>query len=508
MTADRTAERVYRFAPLDRCGWILGLGASQCLALGGGVIGSGLLLDAGAPAPAVGVPVLLALVFAFGSCDRRALHEWLPVAIRHRVLGSVGAGRWSADVPLLSGNPYDGERQPDLPPFLDGLSIIDIGPLPWARLATTAGVAVVRDVRGRTVSGSVRVRGRGFSLLERRSQDRLVQLWGDALASFCAERGPVSRVTWTEWAASAGVAEHERFVAARGSGPEDSEAVRSYRELLDAAGPLATRHEVIVTVTVDLRRLRARRRDIRQAEDVGAEVLAEQLRLLTFRLEEAGLEVDPPLSPVQTAEILRLRCDPGAAPAMATRSGTLAAMAGTVSRYSAAPLASSTAWRHVRADGSLHRTYWVSEWPRLDVPPNWLEPMLLHAGGVRTFALHCEPVAPSRSRKRIERDSTRLATDEEQRTRTGFRIGARHRRAQAAVLEREAELVAGYAELEYAGFLTVSAPDEDALDRSCAEYEQVAAQAGLELRALDGRHDLGLVCSLPVGRGLARRWLQ
>jgi hypothetical protein len=134
-----------------------------------------------------------------------------------------------------------------------------------------------------------------------------------------------------------------------------------------------------------------------------------------------------------------------------------------------------------------------------------MEPLLLHAGGVRTVAIHYEPVPPSRSQRRIDQDSTRLATDEEQRARSGFRIGARHRRAQAAVLEREAELVAGYAELEYSGFLTVTASDEEQLHRDCAEYEQAAAQAGLELRALDGRHDLGFVCSLPVGRGLAPR---
>jgi hypothetical protein len=73
------------------------------------------------------------------------------------------------------------------------------------------------------------------------------------------------------------------------------------------------------------------------------------------------------------------------------------------------------------------------------------------------------------------------------------------------VQEREAELVAGYAELEYAGFVTVTAPDEESLAVACASYEQAAAQAGLELRAVDGRHDLGLVCALPLGRGLAER---
>jgi hypothetical protein len=109
-------------------------------------------------------------------------------------------------------------------------------------------------------------------------------------------------------------------------------------------------------------------------------------------------------------------------------------------------------------------------------------------------------VPPSRSQRQIDRDATRLASDEEQRHKRGFRVGARHRRAQTAVLEREAELVAGHAELEYAGFLTVTAPDEDALARACADYEQAAAQAGLEVRALDGQHDAGTGACLPIGR--------
>jgi len=181
------------------------------------------------------------------------------------------------------------------------------------------------------------------------------------------------------------------------------------------------------------------------------------------------------------------------------------APAGHGGQRACVPRADETDWGHLTVDGSLHRTYWIAEWPRLDVPPNWLEPVLLHAGGVRTFALLYEPVPPSRSQRRIDRDSTRLAADEEQRTRGGFRIGASHRRAQAAVLERESELVAGFRELEFAGFVTVSAPTLEVLERSCSEYEQVAAQAGLEIRPLHGRQDLGIVCSLPVGRGLAAK---
>jgi hypothetical protein len=502
MTTD--TARTYRFAPLDRSGWLLGLGGVQCTAIAAGIFASGTLLQWGAPAPVVLAPVVAGVVLALASWDGQAAHEWIALFARHGVLRLTGRAQWSATLPLLSGTAADGTKEAPLPPFLAGLSIVETGPVAWSPAGAPALVGVVSDRRDGSVTASLAVRGREFSLIERAEQERAVQLWGDALSGFCTERGVVSRVRVTEWAAPAGVAEHERFAAGHATAAEGSPAHDSYVELLAEAGPLAVRHELLVTVTVDPRRVRAGRGggDRRTA---ALDTLVDELRLLSARLEAAGLVVEPPLSPQATAEAIRLRCDPGATQRLATRKASLAELAGVVSSWNAGPLATSAEWSHLRCDSALHRSYWVAEWPRLEVGPNWLEPLLLHAGGVRSVALHFEPVSPSRSRRSIERDSTRLAADEEQRTRTGFRVGARHLRAQTAVAEREVELVAGYAELEFAGFVTVTAPDEEALARAGAEYEQAAAHAGLELRPLEARQDLGLVCSLPVGRGLAAR---
>lgn len=493
-------ERTYRFAPLDRGGWVFGLGGAQCVGLAAGVLLAGALLQAGSPAPAVLAPLAAGALFAFGSWEGRTAHEWLPVLTRHATLRAAGRHRWFGPVPLAGLRQARSPAPPALPPFLEGLEVIDAGPATWCPTPHGTGIGVVRDRREHTVSASVAVRGRRFSLVERSEQERVVERWGDALAAFCTERRGVSRVRVTERCWPSGLDDHQRFVDANATTPRTSAARRSYEELLAEAGPMAVRHEALVTVTVDERGTRRS-----TTGDGPVASLVEELRLLTARLESAGLEVDPPLSAARTAGALRVRLDPSAAPALAARSRSLAALVGAAVETRSGPTATAAEWTHLRADGSCHRTYWVAEWPRVEVGPNWMEPVLLHPGGVRTFSLHYEPVPPSRSRRRIDRDSTRLAADEEQRVRAGFRIGARHQRAKAAVQEREHELVAGYAELEYAGFLTVSAPDPAELARSCAEHEQVAAQAGLELRALDGRHDLGVVCALPVGRGLARR---
>lgn len=503
MTVTPADQRMYRFAPLDREGWILGLGAAQCVALGIGVVVSGALLQAHTAPSTVFVPMGVAVLFAFGAWDGRRFHEWAPVVVRRAGQRLNGSHRWFA--PLRSSGCTTAEVSvtAPMPPFLSGLEVVDGGPAAWA--AMTAGIGLVRDRRDKTVSASLPARGREFSLLGRSEQERMVHLWGDALAGFCTERNAVARVRVTEWAAPAGLGDHETFFERHGSAGRVEEARRAYADLLATARPAAVGHDVLVTVTVDLRRVRVTSRG-EPAELAAAAQLSEELRLLSLRLEAAGLEVGPPLTVGQTADALRRRLDPTAIGRLdGRRAASLAQAAGLTSSRNCGPLATAAGWGEVRVDGSLHRTYWVAEWPRLDVPPNWLEVLLLHAGGTRCFAVHYEPVPPSRSRRHIDRDSTRLATDAEQRDRTGFRVGARLRRAQAAVLEREVELVAGYTELEFCGFLTVTAADDVALARTCAEYEQAAAQAGLEIRPLDGRHDLALPCSLPVGRGLARR---
>jgi hypothetical protein len=503
----QTAPRTYRFAPLDRAGWILGLSAAQCLSIAAGVVAGGLLLDRGAPAPLVLLPVTAGVAFAFASVGSWPAHEMAAAVGRFAVALLRRRTRWTAQLPLLTGTPADGERVPSLPPLFRRLALLDVGSAAWCPQLADAGVGVVLDRRARTASASLPVRGRDFSLLERGDQERLVRLWGDALAGFCAERGAVAGVRLTEWAAPAGLGEYERHLAAAGSRSAGSQAHRCYAELLSEAGPMAIRRELLVTVTVDARRLTRRSGTAGPWSEQAVEVLLEQLRLLTARLEAAGLAVRPPLSPVATAELLRVRCDPAVRRRLEVHRRSLAALAGAVGRYDLGPLATDLRWSSFRTDGSVHRTYWVAEWPRLEVGPNWLEPLLLHAGGVRSFAVHYEPVPPSRAQRRIDRDATRLAADEEQRARGGFRIGARHRRAQEAVLEREAELVSGYAELEFAGFLTVTADDDESLERSCREYEQAAAQAGLDLRAVHGRQDAGFLCTLPLPRGLAvRRW--
>ncbi|MEZ5378257.1 MAG: SCO6880 family protein [Acidimicrobiales bacterium] len=496
----------YRFNLRDRTGWFLGLEGPQCVALGLGVLGAGALLNAGAPGLTVFVPLVLAAAIALGQWQGRPLYLLAPIATTWSFTRLTGRHRWFAPITRFTESGERTTSQPSLPPMLEGTSI-DESEVAWTRRGRSEGTGIVLDRTERTATAVLRVSSRAFALAERGEQQRMLSMWGDALAAFCTERGPVAKIRWTEWAAPAGLDDQRRYLTDHQSIYADPDALGSYRELLASAGPMVTRHEVLVAVTVAERKLRRRNGDHDHASI--DEVLLEEVRLLSGRLETAGLSASLPLSPTEIAETLRSRLDPYSVPTLGARKRSLTELAGIVSVVNAGPMSVDVAWDHVRVDRSVHASYVFAEWPRLEVGPTWMEPLMLQAGGIRTLAVHYEPVAHSRSQRQVDRDSVKLAADEEQRNRSGFRVGARHRRAQTEVADREAELVAGYPEFEYVGTAHICAPDQVSLERSCSEYEQLAAQVGIELRRLDGQHDLALACCLPIGRGIAgKRGLQ
>ncbi len=493
--SDATRERTYRLPPRDQAGWILGLGAFQCVALVVVMLVSTVAVNAGAPIPLAAVPLVVGVVVALGRYRGRPLHESITTAARWGAFVARRQHHWTASIPLVS---HDAPRSLPAPPFLAGIDIIETT-TPWLLELRLGGVGLVADRVQHTLTAAVPVRGTAFGLSDRAEQDRLLAGWGDVLAGFCRERGPVSRVGWTEWAAPVGLGDHVAYASAQAAAAVGSPNRVAYDALLADAGPTTMVHEVLVTVTVDRRSVHTTAGRARNTDDELADILCQELRLLLVRLDAAGLRAEAPLSAGALRRAIRVRLDPSVLSSM-NRRARLHGIDTLVGPHNVGPLAIAADFAHVRIDGSWHRTFWVAEWPRQELHPAWMESLLLQSGAIRTLGMVYEPVAPSRSYREINRDATRLASDDDQRARRGFRTGARHHRARAAVLERETELVAGYAELEYAGFVAVTAGTLEELDAACASLEHAAAQSGIELRALTAQHDVGVGACLPLGR--------
>lgn len=494
------SARRYRLHPPDGLGVLFGLDGLQLGVLAVAML-TGVLLAAYATAIAGVAVVMVGGAAGLWRVNGQPLLASIPSAVRWARGRAAGEDRWFAPVPLYC-DP-SGE-QPALPAPLAGQTLLSVDAAAAQVGAGMARVAVVHDERGDMWAATVRVSGRRFALLEPADQDRLVQWWGTALAAFCTERTPVAAVRWTQWSAAAGSRQQRDYLDEHVADDAVPEARAAYEQLLAEAGPLATTHEVLVTLVVAGGRVAvARQQHDRQRAVV--ETLLNEVGLFARRLEAAGLVVSSPLSPTELARALRVRLDPTCAPVLDQQRRTLGDRAGLVLPRNAGPLATQTAWTHWRADGSHHRAFVVARWPLLEVPANWMQDLLLHTGAVRSVTVSYEPIPHSTSQRRVLREAARLEADADQRQSKGFRVGARHRRASAAVDEREEELVAGFGELDYAGVVVVTAPGLDELDRACAETVQVAASCGVELRPLDGRHDQAVGVSLPLARGLAPR---
>ncbi len=493
--------RTYRLSAPDRTGAMLGLSGPQVAGLGLAVVAAVLLGSMGAGVVGMLVPVALGSVAAFVRIGGQPLVEAAPPGLRFGLISLRRRRRWEA--PLLA--PLAERDTPALPPSLAGQEFLTVEPGPGLAMSRPGPVVVVFDAKGGTYAATVRAWGSEFALVARGEQDSLLARWGVALSSFCRERGVVASVRWSEWAAPAGADEQLEYLRSQGHDDDNDPAVVSYRGLLEGAGPLATRHEVLITVTVGADRVPvpSRHKNNRQAACV--EALLGQVDQLSKRCRKAGLAVSDPLSPHELARALRVRLDPTVVRRLDRRGRSLGDLAGLVSPANGGPLATELAWKHWLVDDSYHRTFLVADWPRQDVGPTFMSELILYGQVRRSVVLIYEPVPPRASQKAIEASAAKLGSDEEHRQRTGFRVGASHRRAKAAVDERDEEIAAGFGEFAYAGIVTVSAPSLEELEKACDNLDDVAASCLMELRPLNGRHDLGLAASLPLARALARR---
>lgn len=487
MTSERN-ERAYRFEPLDTSGVFLGLGVVQCVVLGGGIITGVLALTGGAALLAAVLPPAIGAAVAFVRIGGQRVWEhavvgamWLARRVRHGRL-------WHAPLPLVP-SPSGGAAA--LPPWLAGLDVLE---LPWRGRIT---VGVVRDRVRHTLTALVRVTGPQFVVQPRAEQEHLLASWGDVLNQFAVERGAVVHLTWSDFAQRSGLDQHRAWLASIEPGERPAAAVESYRELLESAADTATTHEVVVSLTV------ARERVGRRHRERGADAALERLMVtatesLLRALRSAGLSAADPLAASEVHRLVRTRLDPSMARPRAV-GGTLVDRLGLDAAGSAGPLVAEADWRHLRLDGAWHRTWWIEVWPRLAMPPAWFEGFLSSGGITRAVTVVFCPVAAHQSRKRIERDLVKLETDATAREEKGRRVDARHRRATQALLDREQELVAGFAEMGYVGLVTVTATSLDELEDHAEIVEQLARESGMELRLLDARQDVAWAAALPIG---------
>jgi hypothetical protein len=497
-----TGERLtYRFGPVERRGLLGQLRAGQVALVAAGAVAAIVALDREPTAAGAFLGVLVfgtSVVAAFAPLGRRTAEEWTPIALSFAWRRLRGRARFRSSVPatgVLATERVEPRRRllrhpdPHPPAVVKGVRVLDI---PYRDRA----IGVLSEQHRRRLTAVLACRVLAFSLLDPEAQERRLARWGLILSG--AAGGPVRRIQWLERTVPAQGDELARWlhderdpaVPLRGT-----PMIESYLELIGASTRAAHEHEVLIAVQLDPRRTADRGRD------AGVHALIEQTERLAEGLEAAEVSVLGALGPGQLSRVLRTAFDPYARAELAALEAADPTRQG-LSEANAWPLGAREHWEHYRSDGAWHATFWIGEWPRVDVSPMFMDALLGRSSVVRTVAVTFEPIAPERSTREAEAAITRDHADRELRHRFGQAETARQRQAQDAAMRREAELAAGHAEVRLAGFVTVTGRDHDDLRRACAEVHEQAVRARLELHRMYGQQADAFAFTLPLCRGV------
>jgi len=464
-----------RFGRLERRGLILGFSAFQVTALGVALV---VVIAAEYAAGVTGVLVTtpawaLFASMALISIGGRPVVVWLPLITNWLTRRALRATRYLARPGT--------DRQPDqlaLPGIPGRLAVV---------ASPTTGAALMVDPKAATITAVVELSGRGFILEDPGSQDRRVAGWSRVLASLC-QQPAIVRLQVLHRRVPGGATRVRRWWAQHACADVPWPA-RVVADLVSEAEEGSERHECLLALAV--RAPRGARRRLNRAAMAAVE---QRLTTLTDALSAAELDVHGWLDPGRLQRVLRAAYDP----AGASRGENAEPSNGLVG-----PMGLVEDWAWVRTDSAYHAVYWVQEWPRSDVHPDFLQPVLLTPGARRTLTLIAEPLPPRRALREIRRAKAEHVADAAQRARIG-QLEDEATRAEAEDLaRREQDLVAGHGDLRFVGLLTVTADTRDDLGAACAATENAAARAMCELRRLVGQQGQAhAAAALPLARGL------
>ena len=489
-------ETRYRFGPLEKRGLIFGLSMLQLsiLTIAAGIavillrLGTSLVVIT-----AVAIFLLLMAFVVFGKADGRPVAEMIPIGLRWMTRQMRGKTKWASAAPL-TGRTRIAEEATDLPPALKGIAVLSAP-------VTGGEIGVIKDAKAKTYTAVISVRGRSFALLDVEAKERLLEQWADVLSGLAREGSPITRVQWLERTVpdpGDAIGQYLREAVAL---PPTSTAVRSYLQLVEDAGPTTQHHESFVAIQLSAAKAIRMIKQAGGGDDGACAVLAREIYGLASRLGAADLDVVGMLTPRLVAQTIRVSFDPKSQASIALANVTGPDEDG-LHPDQAWPLATNDQWAYYRTDSGVHATYWVAEWPRLDVGPDFLAPLILQTWVQRTVSVTIEPVPPLKAQRDAEAARTADIADTEMRERHGFVLTARRRSEQSALANREQELAAGHADIRFSGYITVSATTLEDLEIACSEIEQQAGQSRLVLRRLSGLQEQAFTYTLPLARGL------
>ncbi|MFP3467562.1 SCO6880 family protein [Leifsonia sp. SIMBA_070] len=495
---DEGAPRV-RFAARERRGIFLGLTFLQLVVIGGAVAILLATLFINPNALWVMLPLIaLVVFFALATYRREPVLVIAAQAARYAYRSIAGQTMFRRDVwlrvataSLNVGHAHVAAVTPTvtskflLPGALGDVQIVQV---------PGAG-AFIYNARGRLASITVRVGSRAWALRDKGAQeaayDGFVE-WLSSLENLPGVRETTIRIR-VDRASSNELRDY--LIAREGEhAPQVSAELRQqYGELTQAASKRSMGFTNYVTLTFDTVALNAAIRDAGRGLMGLAAVLKERVAGIETSMEHARLTPAGWLTSDDMDNLLALSADPVAAATRREQDATL-------EPQSAPPVMGiDEGWDAMRVDESWHQTFWVAEWPRTDVRTGFLEPLLYAGDATRVITLQVRPVATHKALAQLNRAQSDMETAATIRMKLSSRIPLTHLREEEDLAVREHDLVDGFGDVQYRGFVTISAESKDALAKARTDIEQASHPARLMLASMSGQQAAGFVTgALPV----------
>jgi len=353
-------------------------------------------------------------------------------------------------------------------------------------------VCMIHDPWRNTLSAVLHVRHPAYVLLSPDEQAQRVSAWGRVQASLAQSEGcaglqimeaaiPDSGQGVRDW--------YERHASHR-----DGWAARQYEELLSATSVGSSTHRSTITLSLDLRASASVIRASGGGLAGAAKVLGGDMEALEYGLRQAGLDFGWWATEPEVAAMVRSAYDPALGGEFGpTSPGANLARGG--------PLALDEHWSYLRHDSGYSTVLWISEWPRIEVAAHFLHPLIFAPDVRKTLSIHMRPKNVSSALRQIRRDKTAMEADRRQKEKIGQIHDLADDQEWTDVVARERALIAGHAEVDYFGWIVVTADDLDELRSAVKQVERAASQAVCETRVLYGQQAQGFVTAgLPLGR--------
>jgi len=473
-----------RFARRSTRGFLLGFSGLRCgvILLAALTLLTGLLTGGG-----VGLMVTAPLwtgflATAFVPLRGRVVVEWLPT-VMHWQLRRV-TKQTTYRVRVSPPRPVGTMALPD-----------DAASLRFYNDPTT-GACFIHDPHRQTLSAVLSVSHPAYVLLAPSSQRDRVSMWGRVLASL-AQTGTCALIQVLESTVPDPGTQVAHWYEEQATHAQDWANVE-YQRLLAQSSFGSSTHRTTITLALDLKKAAGAIRSAGRGLRGAAKVLRIDMSVLEQGLRDADLRVGGWLDEARLAALVRQAYDPGAQ--LVTSEGSESSPA---TLATSGPVALSEHWSYLRHDSGYSTVLWISEWPRVEVAPHFLHALIFAPDIRKSLSLLARPLATGDALKSLRKEKTEAVTDAHHKAKIGQVQDLADVQEFNDLLQREQALINGHADVEFSGFITVSASSEEGLTAAVALIERSAGQSGCETRVLYGRQSQGfVVAALPLGRSV------